>query len=76
VIKSDQAFRQEPRARQKVKLMGHFIYTLSLATGISAGMAVIDRQGWRERAYRGLYLLGSFLLAIFGVSWAMYLINP
>jgi len=56
--------------------MGHFIYTLSLATGISAGMVVIDRQGWRERAYRGLYLLGSFLLAIFGVSWAMYLINP
>jgi hypothetical protein len=56
--------------------MGHFIYTLSLATGISAGLAAIDRQSWRERVYRGLYLLGSFLLAIFGVSWLMYLINP
>ena len=56
--------------------MGHFIYTVSLATGISAGLAVIDRHGWHERVYRGLYLLGGFLVAIFGISWLMYLINP
>jgi hypothetical protein len=56
--------------------MGHFAYTLTLATGISAGLALIDRKSWRERLYRGVYLLGSFLLAIFGVGWLMYAINP
>jgi hypothetical protein len=56
--------------------MGHFSYTLTLASGISAGLALFDRRSWRERLYRGVYLLGSFLLAIFGVSWLMYLINP
>ena len=56
--------------------MGHFTYTLTLASGISVGLALFDRKIWRERLYRGAYLLGSFLLAIFGVSWLMYLINP
>jgi hypothetical protein len=56
--------------------MGHFSYTLTLAAGISAGLALIDRKTWSERLYRGAYLLGSFLVAIFGVSWLMYLINP
>jgi hypothetical protein len=56
--------------------MGHFAYTLTLASGISAGLALIDRKTGRERMYRGVYLMGSFLLAIFGVSWGMYLINP
>jgi hypothetical protein len=56
--------------------MGHFAYTLTLATGISAALALIDRKRWRERPYRGVYLLGGFLLAIFGVSWLMYAINP
>jgi hypothetical protein len=56
--------------------MGHFTYTLTLASGISAGLALFDRKAWRERLYRGVYLLGSFLPAIFGVSWLMYLINP
>ena len=56
--------------------MGHFTYTLSLAAGISAALALIDRKKWSERMYRCVYLLGSFLQAIFGVSWLMYLINP
>ena len=56
--------------------MGHFAYTLTLATGISAGLALIDRKSWRERLYRGAYLLGGFVVAIFSVSWLMYLINP
>ena len=56
--------------------MGHFAYTLTLATGISAGLALIDRKSWRERLYRGVYLLGSFLLAIFGVSWLMSVDYP
>jgi hypothetical protein len=56
--------------------MGHFSYTLSLASGISLGIALIDRKAWRERLYRAVYLLGSFVVAIFGVSWLMYLINP
>jgi hypothetical protein len=56
--------------------MGHFSYTLALASGISLGLGLIDRKTWRERAYRGVYLLGSFVVAIFGVSWLMYAINP
>ena len=56
--------------------MGHFSYTLTLACGISLGLAAIDRKTWCERTYRGLYLLGSFVVAIFGVSWLMYAINP
>jgi len=56
--------------------MGHFAYTLTLASGISAGLALIDRKNWHERFYRGVYLLGAFLLVIFGISWMMYLINP
>jgi hypothetical protein len=56
--------------------MGHFAYTLTLASALSAGLALYDRKTTRERIYRGAYLLGSFLLTIFGVSWLMYLINP
>jgi hypothetical protein len=56
--------------------MGHFAYTLTLASGISAALACVDRKTWRERLYRGIYLVGNFLLAIFGVSWLMYAINP
>jgi hypothetical protein len=56
--------------------MGHFVYTLTLASGISAGLALIDRKSWRERLYRGIYLVGCFLLAIFSISWLMYAINP
>lgn len=56
--------------------MGHFAYTLTLAAGISAGLAMVDRKGRRERVYRGVYLMVSFLAAIFGVSWLMYAINP
>ena len=26
----------------------------------------------RERIYRGAYIFGGFLLAIFGIGWAMY----
>ena len=56
--------------------MGHFTYTLSLATALSAGLALVDRKTGRERIYRGAYIFGGFLLAIFGIGWAMYLINP
>ncbi len=56
--------------------MGHFTYTLTLASAISAGLALYDRKTARERIYRGVYLFGSFLAAIFGVGWLMYLINP
>ena len=56
--------------------MSHFAYTLTLATAMSAGLAVVDRKTARDRIYRGLYVFGGFLLAIFGGGWAMYLINP
>ena len=56
--------------------MGHFAYTLTLASAISAGMAFYDRKTTRERIYRGAYLFGCFLTAIFGIGWMMYLINP
>lgn len=56
--------------------MGHFAYTLTLASVISAGLALYDRKTARERIYRGLYLFGSFVVAVFALGWTMYLINP
>ena len=56
--------------------MGHFSYTLGLAAALSAGLALADRKSLRERVYRGVYVFGGFLVAIFGIGWAMYLINP
>ena len=56
--------------------MGHLTYTLTLASAISASMALYDRKTGRERIYRGIYLFGSFLVAIFGIGWVMYFVNP
>jgi hypothetical protein len=56
--------------------MGHFTYTLTLASAISAGLALYDRKTARERIYRGMYLFGVFLFAIGGIGWMMYFINP
>ena len=56
--------------------MGHFSYTLFLAAALSAGIALADRKTLRERVYRGVYVFGAFLIAIFGIGWSMYLINP
>ena len=57
-------------------MMGHFSYTLFLAAALSAGFALADRKTVRERIYRGVYVFGGFLIAIFGIGWSMYLINP
>jgi hypothetical protein len=57
-------------------MMGHFTYTLTLASAISAGLALYDRKTPRERIYRGIYLFGGFLFAIGGIGWIMYFINP
>ena len=56
--------------------MSHFVYTLTLASAFSAGLAMVDRKTLRDRIYRGLYVFGGFLVAIFGGGWLMYLINP
>jgi hypothetical protein len=56
--------------------MGHFLYSLTLASAISGGMALYDRKTARERIYRGIYLFGTFLCSIFAVGWTMYFINP
>jgi hypothetical protein len=56
--------------------MGHFTYTLTLASAISAGLALYDRKTARERMYRAIYLFGGFLSAIFGAGWLMYFMNP
>lgn len=56
--------------------MSHFVYTLLLAVALSAGLAFYDRKSRRDRIYRGLYVLGSFLVASFGGGWLMHLINP
>ena len=56
--------------------MSHFAYTLCGAAALSAGLAVYDRKTARERIYRGAYLFGGWLVAIFGGGWLMYLINP
>lgn len=56
--------------------MGHFLWTVMLAAALSAGMAVVDRKARLERVYRGVYVFGGFLVAIFGIGWSMYWINP
>jgi hypothetical protein len=56
--------------------MSHFVYTLSLAAVLSVGLALYDRKTRRDRIYRGVYVFGSFLVAIFGGGWLMHLINP
>lgn len=56
--------------------MSHFTYTLALAASLSAGLAIYDRKTRRDRIYRGLYVFGGFLIAIFGGGWLMYFINP
>ena len=56
--------------------MGHFSYTLFLAAALSTGFALVDRKTFRERIDRGVYVFGAFLIAIFGIGWSMYLINP
>ena len=56
--------------------MSHFVYTLLLATVLSVGFALYDRKSRRDRIYRGLYVFGSFLAAIFGGGWLMHLVNP
>jgi len=56
--------------------MGHFLYTFALALLFSAEIAVVDRKTCRDRIYRGVYVFGGFVLAIYGGGWLMYLINP
>jgi hypothetical protein len=56
--------------------MGHFSYTLLLAAALSGVLALADRKTPRDRMYRGVYVFASFLVAIFGIGWSMYLINP
>jgi predicted PurR-regulated permease PerM len=56
--------------------MGHFLWTVMLAAALSAVMAGIDRKTRLERLYRAVYVFGGFLVAIFGIGWSMYLINP
>ena len=66
----------EPHIPDSEVAMSHFVYTLTLASAFSAGLAVVDRKTLRDRIYRGLYVFGGFLVAIFGGGWLMYLINP
>ena len=56
--------------------MGHFSYTLLLAAALSAVFALVDRKSPVDRLHRAAYVFGGFLLAIFGIGWSMYLINP
>jgi len=56
--------------------MSHFTYTILFATALSTAIALFDRKPWVERIYRGVYVFGGLLLAIFGIGWSMYLINP
>jgi hypothetical protein len=43
---------------------------------LSVVFALADLRTFRERVYRGVYVFGGFLAAIFGIGWSMYLINP
>lgn len=53
--------------------VSHFEASLLFALFTSVVLGVITKKTDRERWHYGLRCFGYFLLAIFGLSWLMYL---
>jgi ABC-type dipeptide/oligopeptide/nickel transport system permease component len=53
--------------------LSHFEASILFALFTSAVLGVITKRTDRERFRHGLKTFGYFLVAIFGLSWLMYL---
>ncbi len=51
----------------------HFEAALLFALFTSAVLGVVSKRTDRERLRYGLYCFGYFMVALFGLSWLMYL---
>ena len=53
--------------------LSHFEAAVLFALFTSVVLGVVSKRTDRERLHYGLYCLGYFMLALFGLSWLMYL---
>lgn len=53
--------------------LSHFETALLFALMISIVLGVVTKKTDRERIRYGLQTFGYFMLALFGLGWAMYL---
>jgi hypothetical protein len=53
--------------------LSHFEAALLFALFTSVVLGVVTKTTDKERLQYGLYCFGCFLLALFGLSWLMYL---
>lgn len=53
--------------------LSHFEVSILFAIVCSVVMGIVTKQTDRDRIMYGLYCFGCFLLALFGLGWAMKL---
>lgn len=53
--------------------LSHFEFSLLFALFASVVLAIVTKKSDQERWRYGVYCFSRFLLAIFGLSWLMYL---
>ena len=53
--------------------LSHFEAAFLFALFTSVVLGVVTKKTDRDRLYYGLYVFGCFLLALFGIGWAMKL---
>ena len=53
--------------------LSHFEASLLFALFTSVVLGIVTKKTDRERLNYGLYCFGCFVLALFGLSWIMYL---
>ncbi len=53
--------------------LSHFEASFLFALFSSIVLGIVTKKTDRERLRYGLYCFGCFLLALFGLGWAMYL---
>jgi hypothetical protein len=53
--------------------LSHFEAAFLFALFTSVVLGVVTKKTDRDRTYYGLYVFGCFLVALFGIAWAMKL---
>ena len=53
--------------------LSHFEAAFLFALFASVVLGVVTKKTDRERLRYGLYVFGCFIVALFGIGWAMYL---